>query len=70
MWFEIIPSAAIITVAMSVPYFGLYGLHKVFLGTVSFSVCFDSYIIWYHYRLIVAPWRVTSKGTATDGTED
>lgn len=70
MWFEIIPSAAIITVAMSVPYFGLYGLHKLTLGTVSFSVCFGSYITSCASRLTVALLRIDSRGTVTDVTGD
>lgn len=37
MWFEIIPSAAIITVALSVPIYAMYGLQKLTLGNV--SVC-------------------------------
>ncbi|XP_055532863.1 uncharacterized protein LOC129722983 [Wyeomyia smithii] len=31
MWFEIIPSFAIVTVVLSVPGFALYGLHKLTL---------------------------------------
>ncbi|XP_055380116.1 uncharacterized protein LOC129611165 [Condylostylus longicornis] len=32
MWFEILPSAAIITVALSIPTFALYGINKLVLG--------------------------------------
>ncbi|XP_034476868.1 uncharacterized protein LOC117783536 [Drosophila innubila] len=32
MWFEILPSAAIITVALSVPIYAMYGLQKLTLG--------------------------------------
>lgn len=35
MWFEIIPSFAIITAALAAPGYALYGLHKAFLGNVS-----------------------------------
>lgn len=35
MWFEIIPSAAIITVAMAMPIHIGYVLHKLVLGNVS-----------------------------------
>lgn len=35
MWFEIIPSFAIITVALAAPGYALYGLHKLTLGNVS-----------------------------------
>jgi len=36
MWFEILPGAAIITVALSVPIYAMYGLQKLTLGNVSF----------------------------------
>ncbi|KAL9875425.1 uncharacterized protein LOC119641126 isoform X2 [Glossina fuscipes] len=32
MWFEILPSAAIITVALAIPIYATYGLHKLVLG--------------------------------------
>lgn len=32
MWFEILPGAAIITVALSVPIYAMYGLQKLTLG--------------------------------------
>ncbi|XP_013104756.1 uncharacterized protein LOC106085194 [Stomoxys calcitrans] len=32
MWFEVLPSAAIITVALSIPTYAMYGLHKLVLG--------------------------------------
>ncbi|XP_034102836.1 NADH dehydrogenase [ubiquinone] 1 alpha subcomplex subunit 1 isoform X1 [Drosophila albomicans] len=32
MWFEIIPGAAIITVALSVPIYAMYGLQKLTMG--------------------------------------
>ncbi|XP_055840086.1 uncharacterized protein LOC129907759 [Episyrphus balteatus] len=32
MWFEIIPSAAIITIALSIPGYAMYGIHKLTLG--------------------------------------
>lgn len=35
MWFEILPSAAIITVALAIPIYATYGLHKLTLGNVS-----------------------------------
>lgn len=35
MWFEILPSFAIITVALATPGYVVYGLHKAFLGNVS-----------------------------------
>lgn len=35
MWFEIIPSFAIITGALALPGYALYGLHKLTLGNVS-----------------------------------
>lgn len=35
MWFEVLPSAAVITVMMAIPGYALYGLHKVFVGNVS-----------------------------------
>lgn len=37
MWFEIIPSFAIITGALALPGYALYGLHKLTLGNVSGS---------------------------------
>lgn len=38
MWFEILPSFAIITGAMALPGFALYGLHRMVLGNVSYAV--------------------------------
>jgi NADH dehydrogenase (ubiquinone) 1 alpha subcomplex subunit 1 len=35
MWFEIIPSFAIITVALSIPGFAMYHIHNGALGNVS-----------------------------------
>lgn len=35
MWFEILPAAAIISVALSVPIYAMYGLQKLTLGNVS-----------------------------------
>lgn len=35
MWFEILPSFAIITGALALPGYALYGLHKLTLGNVS-----------------------------------
>ncbi|XP_061392552.1 uncharacterized protein LOC133328019 [Musca vetustissima] len=32
MWFEVLPSAVIITVALSVPTYAMYGLQKLVLG--------------------------------------
>ncbi|XP_062133835.1 NADH dehydrogenase [ubiquinone] 1 alpha subcomplex subunit 1 isoform X1 [Drosophila sulfurigaster albostrigata] len=32
MWFEILPGAAIITVALSVPIYAMYGLQKLTMG--------------------------------------
>uniref|UniRef100_A0A1A9X3J5 NADH dehydrogenase [ubiquinone] 1 alpha subcomplex subunit 1 n=1 Tax=Glossina brevipalpis TaxID=37001 RepID=A0A1A9X3J5_9MUSC len=32
MWFEILPSAAIITVALAIPIHATYGIHKLVLG--------------------------------------
>ncbi|XP_058831903.1 NADH dehydrogenase [ubiquinone] 1 alpha subcomplex subunit 1 [Topomyia yanbarensis] len=32
MWFEILPSFAIVTVCLAVPGFGMYGLHKLVIG--------------------------------------
>jgi len=33
MWFEVLPSAVIITVVMAVPGYALYGMHKLAFGT-------------------------------------
>lgn len=35
MWFEILPSAAIIFVSMNVPWIATYCMHKLTLGNVS-----------------------------------
>lgn len=35
MWFEILPSMAIISVALAVPGYALLGLHNLVLGNVS-----------------------------------
>ncbi|TMW43381.1 hypothetical protein DOY81_011538 [Sarcophaga bullata] len=32
MWFEVLPSAVIITVALSIPTYAMYGIHKLTLG--------------------------------------
>lgn len=37
MWFEILPSAAIITGALAIPGYVMYGVHKLVLGNVSGS---------------------------------
>ncbi|XP_036331201.1 uncharacterized protein LOC118742890 isoform X2 [Rhagoletis pomonella] len=35
MWYEILPSAGIITVVLSVPVYAMWGLNKLTLGNVS-----------------------------------
>lgn len=35
MWFEIIPSFAIVSLALAAPGYAIYGLHKLVLGNVS-----------------------------------
>lgn len=35
MWFEIIPSFAIVTLALAAPGYALYGIHKLVIGNVS-----------------------------------
>lgn len=37
MWFEILPSAVIITVVMAVPGYAMYGLNKLVFGNVSMN---------------------------------
>lgn len=34
MWFEILPSMGIIAVALSIPGYAIYGIHKVWVGNV------------------------------------
>ncbi|TMW42471.1 hypothetical protein DOY81_012450 [Sarcophaga bullata] len=34
MWFEVLPSAVIITVALSIPTYAMYGIHKLTLGNM------------------------------------
>lgn len=42
MWYEILPSAAIIAVVMAVPSYGLYGLRKLTLGNVRILCIFTN----------------------------
>lgn len=35
MWFEILPSFAVVTLALAAPGYAIYGLHKLVLGNVS-----------------------------------
>lgn len=42
MWFEILPSAGIITVVLAVPVYAMWGLNKLTLGNV--SKCWLRYI--------------------------
>lgn len=48
MWFEIIPSFGIITLALAAPGYALYGLHKLVLGNVST----ENYL-----NILVVLWR-------------
>lgn len=65
MWFEILPSFGIITVALAIPGYALYGIHKAVLGNVSFVkdsvyITHNTLLITYFilkHRLIAGAWN-------------
>ncbi|TDG44375.1 hypothetical protein AWZ03_009178 [Drosophila navojoa] len=59
MWFEILPSAAIITVALSVPIYAMYGLQKLTLGNAyrrNMDERFDRVMYQRDFRLTNNPY--------------
>ncbi|XP_023164760.1 uncharacterized protein LOC111595331 isoform X2 [Drosophila hydei] len=59
MWFEILPAAGIITVALSVPIYAMYGLQKLTLGNAyrrNMDERFDRVMYQRDFRLTDNPY--------------
>ncbi|XP_030558603.1 uncharacterized protein LOC115761113 isoform X1 [Drosophila novamexicana] len=73
MWFEIIPSAAIITVALSVPIYAMYGLQKLTLGNAyrrNMDERFDRVMYQRDFRLTNNPYIMNGLEEIEDEEED
>ncbi|XP_017836997.1 uncharacterized protein LOC108596090 isoform X1 [Drosophila busckii] len=72
MWFEIIPAAAIITVALSVPIYAMYGLQKLTIGNAyrrNMDERFDRVMYQRDFRLTNNPYIMNGLETIEDEEE-
>jgi len=69
MWFEILPSAFIITGAMAVPYFAMYGVNKWYLGNAyrrNLDARFDRVMYQRDFRLTNDPYLMNGLNAVPD----
>ncbi|XP_030373739.1 uncharacterized protein LOC115623428 isoform X2 [Scaptodrosophila lebanonensis] len=69
MWFEILPSAVIITVALSVPIYAMYGLQKLTLGNAfrrNMDERFDRVMYQRDFRLTNNPYVMNGLNSIPD----
>ncbi|XP_023030658.1 uncharacterized protein LOC26528843 isoform X1 [Drosophila willistoni] len=73
MWFEILPGAVIITVAMSVPIYAMYGLQKLTLGNAfrrNMDERFDRVMYQRDFRLTNNPYLMNGLESISDENRD